>query len=304
MSYIIIECAALDNPENIFNHRKFPLVRGQLITSLRTLSDGTGLSIQQIRTGVKNLKKMEILTDLSTKELTNRARLITIIDTDTWLHKKIEPNKEPNKEPNNHLTDHQQTPNNNKEVLKNLKEGKEINNKDLKSSCGESKNDPPPKKVKKVFDKDSWAYKLSKFQYDCIKYNDPGFIISEKKIQHNCDEMDKLIRLNKREPEEIGHVIEWIRDDDFNKGIVLCSDKLRKRYPELRQRYIDFFRLKRKEKGRENLKIGEHKQNFSEKTSAKICEHKNTYIRIWSDTLSWIICKDCGKQLETKKGEN
>lgn len=89
-------------------------MRGQLITSLSTISRLTGLSIQQIRTGLKNLEKLQILTDVSTKELTNLARLITIINTDAWLYKKEVPNKEANKEANKDLTKSQQSPNNNK----------------------------------------------------------------------------------------------------------------------------------------------------------------------------------------------
>jgi hypothetical protein len=79
-----------DNPDFLFENTPFPLKRGQLITSLKTLSDLTGYSVQTIRTTLKNLTKLQILTDTSTGILTNKARLITFIDIDKWLVKQSE----------------------------------------------------------------------------------------------------------------------------------------------------------------------------------------------------------------------
>lgn len=46
-------------------------------------------------------------------------------------------------------------------------------------------------------------------------------------------DMDKLIRIDKRDPEEVKQVIDWVREDDFWKTNVLSPLKLRKQYDML-----------------------------------------------------------------------
>ena len=87
---LLINCNFSDNPEFKFDNFSYPLKRGQRVTSLKELSEDTGLSIQQIRTILKKLSKLQILTDISTDILTNKARLITFICIDDWLVKKGE----------------------------------------------------------------------------------------------------------------------------------------------------------------------------------------------------------------------
>lgn len=54
--------------------------RGQIITSLPHLSEQTGLSIQNIRTSISNLKSTGELTD----KVTNKFRLISIVKYDDY----------------------------------------------------------------------------------------------------------------------------------------------------------------------------------------------------------------------------
>lgn len=54
--------------------------RGQLITSLPTLADETGLTIQQVRTALKHLKSTGELTDWHD----NKIRIITVVSFDKY----------------------------------------------------------------------------------------------------------------------------------------------------------------------------------------------------------------------------
>ena len=84
------------------------LKRGQVMTSLKSLSYITGLSFQEIRT--------RLLTMSSTKELTNlsssKNRIITLINYDKYQTANKAINKENNKEINN-----KQEVNNSKELF-------------------------------------------------------------------------------------------------------------------------------------------------------------------------------------------
>lgn len=85
--HILLNCNATDDPDFRFDNEPFPLRRGQLITSVRTLCSETGFSRQETRTALKNLEKAKILTNQSTNHLTNRATLITITEPDLYLYK-------------------------------------------------------------------------------------------------------------------------------------------------------------------------------------------------------------------------
>ena len=85
---ILTECNYSDNPDFKFNSKTFPLKRGQFITSLNNIHELTGCSIQQIRTALKKLESFNVITNPATKQLTNQARLITLINPDLFLYKK------------------------------------------------------------------------------------------------------------------------------------------------------------------------------------------------------------------------
>jgi hypothetical protein len=140
---IISNCNHADNPSFVFENIVLPLKRGQRVTSLKRLHDDTGLSVQQIRTALKNLENLKILTDRSTDILTNRARLITIVDIDYWLIKAEEVTNPLTEQ----LTDRQQTPN--KPLTTNNNDSNNETNNEVNKTT-EQKNLPPAveKKVK------------------------------------------------------------------------------------------------------------------------------------------------------------
>jgi len=84
---------------------KFKARPGQFVTSLDSISKnaGKGISQQNVRTALVRFKKLEFLTDESTKT----GRLITLVNWDLYQVKKLRANKAPNID----LTNTSQTPN-------------------------------------------------------------------------------------------------------------------------------------------------------------------------------------------------
>ena len=86
--------------------------RGSFITGLKQLANDTGLSVQQIRTG---LKKLELTSNLTSKS-TNKYRIITVLDYNDYQNN--------NKQPNKQTTNKQQSNNNQITPTNNLKNDK------------------------------------------------------------------------------------------------------------------------------------------------------------------------------------
>ena len=81
--------------------------RGSFLTSYSKIAEDTKLSIQSVRTAIKNLESTGELTRESTSQLTK----LTICKYDAYNNIKDEANKPANKPANNQSTDGQQTTN-------------------------------------------------------------------------------------------------------------------------------------------------------------------------------------------------
>lgn len=90
------------------------IMAGQLVTSNKHLADELGLTIQQVRTGLKKLKK----TGEITSEATNKYTVITLVN---WGKYQIFENFATNK-----ITNEQQT--NNKQITNEQQHRKNVNN--------------------------------------------------------------------------------------------------------------------------------------------------------------------------------
>ena len=93
-------------------------------------------------------------------------------------------------------------------------------------------NNIKPSRQKRVFDKDSDEMKLVEFFVQEIQKNSSDF--KTPNLQNWCDEMRKIIELDKRDKSEISKLIRWVQSDDFEKANVLSPTKLRKRYDALK----------------------------------------------------------------------
>lgn len=117
--------------------------RGQVVTSLNTLSEETGLTRQQVRTALTHL----ISTHEITQEITHQYTTITICKYDSYQGEDIEGNTVNNTQSNTAVTQHQHSDNTvvtlTKEY-KEYKEGKEIKKKEeIDKSISEKKRKIP-----------------------------------------------------------------------------------------------------------------------------------------------------------------
>ncbi len=88
-----------------------------------------------------------------------------------------------------------------------------------------------PIKDKRPFSSDSIEIKLSQKLFSYILERDPKH--KKPDLQEWGVHIDRLIRINKRSPEEIAKVITWCQTDSFWQNNVLCTEKLRKQFDQL-----------------------------------------------------------------------
>jgi hypothetical protein len=88
-------------------------------------------------------------------------------------------------------------------------------------------------KVKNIvtFDEDSIEFRLANFLYEKILENNPNH--KKPNIKSWALHIDKMIRIDKRKPEEIKKVISWCQKDTFWSANILSTNKLRKQYDQL-----------------------------------------------------------------------
>ena len=75
--------------------RKFEIIPGQMITSLRSLAEIAGVSIQNVRSALARFKKLDFLTEKSTKT----GRVITVVNWSVYQSQAMVPSKEVNNDP-------------------------------------------------------------------------------------------------------------------------------------------------------------------------------------------------------------
>lgn len=190
-----------------WKNTKFIANPGQTITSIDKIvkAAGKGITTQNVRSALKRFEKLEFLTNESTKT----GRLITIVNWELYQIDLIKHNKDTSKE----VTNNQQR--DNKEVTPNNNDNKD-------------KND---KKDTKEYSPTSIEYQLSEILFKYIKQNNPK--AKEPNFQTWAKTFDLILRVDKREPEEIKKVIAWCQNDNFWFKNILSPEKLRKQYDRL-----------------------------------------------------------------------
>lgn len=104
--HLLRHCRLRANFENT-KWRGIEIKRGQFVTSLKTLSTETGMSVMQVRTALEKLEK----TGYITSNATNKNRIITVVFyIDEQKHNK-QINKRTNKQVTSKSTNKQQTSN-------------------------------------------------------------------------------------------------------------------------------------------------------------------------------------------------
>ena len=101
-----------------------------------------------------------------------------------------------------------------------------------------NKNEKNDKNKRKVFSFDSIEYELSKLLLTEIRKNDGNFLASNPdaeapSLQRWALQIDRLIRLDHRPPEEIRQVIVFAQTSSFWRSNILSAQKLREKYTTL-----------------------------------------------------------------------
>jgi len=81
---------------------------------------------------------------------------------------------------------------------------------------------------KKIFSEE--VQKLSDFLFECIKKNNPDFLGNPRKWD---DAFDKMLRIDKRNQQMVGKVIQFAQEDNFWKTVILSGKKVRDKYEQL-----------------------------------------------------------------------
>lgn len=189
---------------------QFEAQPGQFVTSLESIAKncGTGVNIQSVRSSLKKFEKLGFLTNESTKT----GRLITIANWSLYSGEFKEPTDQPtksqqraNKEPTNKPTPRE--------------EGRE----------GEE-----GKKKEKTFLSDSAEIRLSEHLFSRMKINNPTAKVPNWQVW--ARNIDLMMRVDNRTEDDIVKVIDWCQKDNFWKGNILSTAKLREKYDQLHVR--------------------------------------------------------------------
>ena len=171
---------------------------GQFLAGRKELSKETGIPETTIETILSFFEKEGQIR----QQKTTKFRIITVLN---WKQYQVE--KEFGQQTDNRrTTDGQQSDTNkNKENIE--------------------------KEKKTTFPEISSEYQLSLHLFNGIRSNDPK--AKEPNFQKWACEIDKLIRIDKRTPDEIARVIDFSQTDDFWKSNILSTSTLRRQFPKL-----------------------------------------------------------------------
>lgn len=87
------------------------------------------------------------------------------------------------------------------------------------------------KKNKKIFVETSHEFRLSALLLQLIQERDPK---AKANLQSWAVHVDRLIRIDGRQPDEIEQVVRWCQNDDFWQANILSTSKLREKYTQLK----------------------------------------------------------------------
>lgn len=135
----------------------------------------------------------------------------------------------------------------NKDKVQDKDNGKKKDNIETQKPSSNNTKKPPDNK-KEVITKKGWArdsieYEISRLLLNLILKRTPDYFGAkvvfkgvgyEEKIQSMCIDFDRLLRLDKRDPEETIDVILWCQKDPFWSQNINSSYKFREQYSRLR----------------------------------------------------------------------
>lgn len=115
--------------------------------------------------------------------------------------------------------------------LLNQKDNQEVNQVSNQNPTPSSSSSSSSSKKNKDYSPDSSEFQLSDLLLSYIYERNKNF--KEPNMQEWSLCIDRMIRLDKRDPTQIERVIVWCQQDEFWQNNILSTDKLRKQYDKL-----------------------------------------------------------------------
>jgi hypothetical protein len=189
----------------IIGNQQITLQPGQFISGRKKASKETGLSEQQIRTCIDSLKTMQNLTI----KTTNKFSVVTVVN---WASYQSDTNKVTSKVTSNQpATNHIQ----------------QCNNVRKKNILGNFSQESEPYKLSILLFKGILENNLNSRLHHCNGGE------KEKTLQGWAGDIEKLIRIDKQQPDLIERVIKFATTDPFWKPYILSGRKLKEKWDTL-----------------------------------------------------------------------
>ena len=103
----------------------------------------------------------------------------------------------------------------------------------------------------KIFPDDSLPMRLASHLRSCIEENIPN--PRPANLQKWAAVIDRMIRLDKRDPDDIGYMIDWCQADEFWRTVILSATKLRDQWDQLYLKSKDDMEATTRERRRDEL---------------------------------------------------
>lgn len=223
---VFIEIILTANIKDI-KYRGQIIPRGHLLTTLDEIASFTGLTKDEVRTAIKNLKTSHTIT---TQKHLNKL-LIKVHNYNDYQELKTVPSHTiPTQPPTQIPHDSHTIPTPNEEEYK---EGEEditlasTPTEDTAIITSSSEQIPTSK-----FGPDSAEMKLSLLLADRMRKNNPNCKLPND-FQKWCKHIDYMLRLDNRTPKEIQSVIVFSQKDSFWRANILSTRTLREKYDQL-----------------------------------------------------------------------
>jgi predicted transcriptional regulator len=193
----------------LFNETEIAVGRGQLVTGIDKVSSDTGITQQRIRSRLRTLENLGMIT----RKTTNKFSIITIRNYDQYQktgggEKQADQQAEVTK---CLIGLPQQSSNNQATAYKKLKN-------------------------KRIYVEDSDELRLATLLLGEVQKNRQQRGLSPVKqpdLQSWAWDIDLIVRVDRKEPEQIERVIRWCQGDDFWWKNILSTTKLRKQFDRL-----------------------------------------------------------------------
>lgn len=290
----------------LYYYNKGTLIDGYFYCTVENLEKDTTLTKYQQSQSIKILKQLNLI-DVKYKGLP-KIRYFKIIENEKMIFDLLSKEKTTQKNNDNDCQE-----NVGKQKSKNLTyisqkteplEVKKLNinntninntnnnNISLIDIKGQNENKKVATDVKNKFATDSIEYKLSDYLYQSILKNDDKF--KKPKLDNWAKQFDYMIRIDKRDVEEIKNIIDFAMSNQFWKSVILSSTGLRKNYTKLliqsKQQENQNKLIKNKSKG-----YARDCSNFGKNTN----QIKDIDNKILQNTINKINKSDIDTSIET-----